>query len=56
MTRMARLLPAYPTPAQQRPADQPCCPQQHGAMKRHTHAKGQRWWSHRTTEGWCKGK
>jgi hypothetical protein len=56
MARMARLLQAYPTPAQQRPADQPFFPKHHGAMKRHTHDHGQRWWSHRTTEEWWKGK
>jgi hypothetical protein len=56
MTRMARLLKAYPTPAQQMPADQHLCPKHHVSMKRNTNDKGQSWWSHRTAEGWCKGK
>jgi hypothetical protein len=56
MARMARLLKAYPTPAQQTQADQHLCPKHHVAMKRNTNDKGQSWWSHRTAEGWCKGK
>ena len=56
MARMARLLKTYPTPAQQTPADQHLCPKHHVAMKHNTNEKGQSWWSHRTENGWCKGK
>jgi hypothetical protein len=56
MARIARLLKAYPTPAHQTQADQHLCPKHHVAMKRNTNDKGQSWWSHRTAEGWCKGK
>jgi hypothetical protein len=56
MARMARLLKTYPTPAPQMPVDQHLCPKHHVPMKLNTNGKGQSWWSHRTAEGWCKGK
>jgi hypothetical protein len=56
MTRMARLLKTYPPPAQPTHTDQHLCPKHQVPMKRNTNDKGQSWWSHRTAEGWCKGK
>jgi hypothetical protein len=56
MARMARLLATYPTPALQTAPEQHLCPKHHVPMKRNTNNKGQSWWSHRTAEGWCKGK
>src|SRR5215471_6774934 len=28
----------------------------HGVQMRQNHKDGRSWWSHRTTDGWCKGK
>ena len=56
MARMARLLKAYPTPAQQTQADQHLCPKHHVAMKLNHGKNGSTWYSHKTAEGWCKGK
>jgi hypothetical protein len=33
----------------------PHCPK-HGVPLKLNHKDGRSWWSHRTTEGWCKGK
>jgi hypothetical protein len=56
MARMARLLKAYPTPAQQMPADQHVCPKHHVAMKLNHSKNGSAWYSHKTANGWCQGK
>jgi hypothetical protein len=28
----------------------------HGVQMRRNHKDGRSWWSHRTADGWCKGK
>ena len=28
----------------------------HGVQMRQNHKDGRSWWSHKTTDGWCKGK
>jgi hypothetical protein len=28
----------------------------HGVQMHHNHKDGRSWWSHKTAEGWCKGK
>ena len=28
----------------------------HGVQMHHNHKEGRSWWSHKTAEGWCKGK
>ena len=28
----------------------------HGVQMKLNHKEGRSWWSHKTTEGWCKGK
>ena len=66
LTRYAQPLP--PAPSQ----DQPLTPQQHNAAAMHKRVSdfckihsvpmqlnqkaGRSWWSHRTAEGWCKGR
>ena len=55
MARMARLLKTYPTPAPQTATEQHLCPKHHVPMKLN-HKDGRSWWSHKTPEGWCKGK
>ena len=55
MARMARLLKTYPTPAQQTSAEQHLCPK-HSVPMQLNHKDGRSWWSHKTAEGWCKGR
>ena len=54
LQRLAALLKQYPVPAQpERP--QGWCAIHHVQMKQTT-KNGRSWWSHRTAEGWCKGR
>ena len=45
--------PALPA-ASQEPEKQYC--RRHGVEMQHNHKDGRSWWSHKTAEGWCKGK
>jgi hypothetical protein len=61
LRRLAALLRHYPqTPTPQPPpthnAAQPGWCAKHSVQMRHNHKEGRSWWSHRTAEGWCKGK
>lgn len=55
LTRLQTLLDRYPAPAQ--PADDTRqCPKHGVPLKRNQGKDGKVWWSHKTAEGWCKGK
>jgi hypothetical protein len=60
LERLTVVLKAYPAP-QAAPASAPSpgqagwC-QQHQVQMRQTTKEGQSWWSHKTPEGWCKGR
>jgi hypothetical protein len=65
LARLEEVLQRYPAP--QAPAQAPrqaeapqepekrYCPK-HGTEMALNHKEGRSWWSHKTTEGWCKGK
>ena len=71
-TRLEALLARYPMPAPQAPAQGQLTPQQHNALAqgqritgvcpvhnvqmKENHKDGRSWWSHKTDQGWCKGK
>jgi len=37
-------------------SQQPCWCAKHGVSMKLNHKEGRSWWSHRTADGWCKGK
>jgi hypothetical protein len=44
------------SPAQPERWEQPGWCSKHGVQMVQNHKDGRSWWSHKTTEGWCKGK
>ena len=51
--------PAQPPVQSTGQADQPHKPgwcAKHGVQMTQNHKEGRSWWSHKTTDGWCKGK
>ena len=58
-TRLEALLARYPVPT---PTSPPASTQgkdwcqQHGIAMQENHKDGRTWWSHKTTDGWCKGR
>jgi hypothetical protein len=63
LQRLAALLKQYPAPQPKAPAasqptqgqDQSWC-RKHGVAMKQTTKEGRSWWSHRTDQGWCKGR
>jgi hypothetical protein len=43
-------------PPTQRPEHPEGWCSKHGVQMRHNHKDGRSWWSHKTADGWCKGK
>jgi hypothetical protein len=66
LARLEAVLARYPLPAQQAPTAQPASPSQgegkgwcskHGVEMKLNHGKdGRSWYSHKTDQGWCKGR
>jgi hypothetical protein len=57
-TRLDALLAHYPVPqppAQAVSQGESWC-RKHGVQMQDNHKDGRRWWSHRTADGWCKGR
>jgi hypothetical protein len=57
LTRLEKVFQRYPQPQPQAPASQGegWC-QKHGVQMQEQHKEGRAWWSHKTDQGWCKGK
>ena len=55
LQRLEALLQRYPV-AVEPPADTPQCPKHGVPMKLHHGKDGSTWYSHKTADGWCKGK
>jgi hypothetical protein len=72
LQRLAAVLAQYPAPQPPAPTQGQPSPQQHNAAAMHRpvtgfcpvhnvamqeqHKNGRTWWSHRTADGWCKGR
>jgi hypothetical protein len=58
LARLDAVLQRFPATAEpegeQAPPEGWC--RKHGAQMRQNHKDGRSWWSHRTADGWCKGK
>jgi hypothetical protein len=55
LARLSALLERFPVSAPAAPQAQGWC-HTHGVQMRQTTKEGRSWWSHRTADGWCKGK
>ena len=59
LARLDAILQRFPlvvTPTSERaPAAEGWC-RKHGVQMRQNHKDGRSWWSHKTADGWCKGK
>src|SRR5262249_7218567 len=58
LARLEALLQRFP--AADEPKGEQAQPEgwcsKHGVQMRQNHKDGRSWWSHKTTQGWCKGK
>jgi hypothetical protein len=58
LARLDALLQRFPIEAE--PEGQQAQPEgwcrKHDVQMQHNHKDGRSWWSHKTAEGWCKGK
>ena len=58
LARLETLLQRFP--AEEKPEGEQAPPEgwcsKHGVQMKLNHKDGRSWWSHRTADGWCKGK
>ena len=55
LARVEAVLAQYPQPEKATDDTAKVCPK-HGVPMRQTSKDGKSWWSHKTSEGWCKGR